>query len=96
MPSVAPMSQTKGEVVHSEVDVLVIGAGPAGVMAADVLARYTKRGLTCRIIDKRSGKLDNGKFRSRGLCLARARAALRDGRLATTVVADRSRACRSS
>ncbi|KAI5479586.1 phenol 2-monooxygenase [Pseudohyphozyma bogoriensis] len=30
-------------------------------MAADMLARFTARGLTVRIIDKRSGKLDNGQ-----------------------------------
>lgn len=30
-------------------------------MLAAVLARYTDRGLTVRIIDKRSGKLDNGQ-----------------------------------
>jgi len=61
MPSVTPTPLSAGEVVHSEVDVLIIGAGPAGVMAAEVLARYTKHGLTCRIIDKRSGQLDNGQ-----------------------------------
>ncbi|KAK4705032.1 phenol 2-monooxygenase (NADPH), partial [Phenoliferia sp. Uapishka_3] len=46
---------------ESNVDVLIIGAGPAGVMAADVLARFTERGLTVRIVDKRSGNLDNGQ-----------------------------------
>ena len=30
--------------------------------AADVLARYTAQGLTCRIIDKRNAKLDNGEY----------------------------------
>ncbi|GAA5961789.1 hypothetical protein JCM3765_004073 [Sporobolomyces pararoseus] len=45
----------------SKVDVLIIGAGPAGCMALDVLSRYADRGLTCRIIDKRSEKLDNGQ-----------------------------------
>lgn len=45
----------------SEVDVLIIGAGPAGCMALDVLSRYQQRGLTCRILDKRSAKLDNGQ-----------------------------------
>lgn len=63
MPSVTPTPLSAGEVVHSEVDVLIIGAGPAGVMAAEVLSRYTKYGLTCRIVDKRSAKLDNGQSR---------------------------------
>ncbi|KAM0791829.1 hypothetical protein ACM66B_004088 [Microbotryomycetes sp. NB124-2] len=46
---------------ESKVDVLIIGAGPAGLMAADVLSRYSNQGLTCRIIDKRNAKLDNGQ-----------------------------------
>lgn len=71
--------------VESKVDVLIIGAGPAGVMvrffpcslfafnaddaalqAADMFARYTAQGLTCRIIDKRSASLDNGELESCG------------------------------
>ncbi|GAA5929705.1 uncharacterized protein JCM15063_004228 [Sporobolomyces koalae] len=47
--------------IESKVDVLIIGAGPAGCMALDVLSRYASRGLTCRIIDKRSAQLDNGQ-----------------------------------
>ncbi|GAA5913952.1 uncharacterized protein JCM6883_000131 [Sporobolomyces salmoneus] len=49
------------EPIESKVHVLIIGAGPAGCMALDVLSRYAERGLTCRIIDKRSAKLDNGQ-----------------------------------
>lgn len=80
-----PTFNGKEELFHSEVDVLIIGAGPAGVMvrvspcspcsilfsggadlspsmqAADILARYHDRGVSVRIIDKRSGALDNGK-----------------------------------
>ncbi|GAA6017808.1 hypothetical protein JCM11491_004628 [Sporobolomyces phaffii] len=47
--------------IESNVDVLIIGAGPAGCMALDVLSRYAERGLTCRILDKRSAALDNGQ-----------------------------------
>ncbi|GJN93616.1 hypothetical protein Rhopal_006673-T1 [Rhodotorula paludigena] len=45
----------------SYVDVAIIGAGPAGCMAADVLSRFTDRGLSVRVFDKRSAKLDNGQ-----------------------------------
>ncbi|BGP57620.1 hypothetical protein JCM8202v2_005264 [Rhodotorula sphaerocarpa] len=45
----------------SHVDVAIIGAGPAGCMALDVLSRYADRGLTVRCFDKRSAKLDNGQ-----------------------------------
>ena len=53
-------SEAEANLDASKVDVLIIGAGPAGVMAADMLARFTARGLTVRIVDKRSGALDNG------------------------------------
>ncbi|GAA6022017.1 hypothetical protein JCM10207_002409 [Rhodosporidiobolus poonsookiae] len=49
------------EHLESKVDVLIIGAGPAGCMAADTLARFTERGVTVRVLDKRSAKLDNGQ-----------------------------------
>ncbi|GAA5862361.1 hypothetical protein JCM3774_002491 [Rhodotorula dairenensis] len=45
----------------SYVDVAIIGAGPAGCMALDVLSRYSDRGLTVRCFDKRTAKLDNGQ-----------------------------------
>ncbi|POY76369.1 hypothetical protein BMF94_0566 [Rhodotorula taiwanensis] len=45
----------------SYVDVAIIGAGPAGCMALDVLSRYADQGLTVRCFDKRSAKLDNGQ-----------------------------------
>ncbi|BGO94437.1 hypothetical protein NBRC10512v2_006547 [Rhodotorula toruloides] len=45
----------------SFVDVAIIGAGPAGCMAADVLSRFSARGLTVRIFDKRSAQLENGQ-----------------------------------
>lgn len=49
------------DIKQSNVDVLVIGAGPAGVIAADWLARFTKYGVTARVIDKRSHKVFTGQ-----------------------------------
>ncbi|KAI5118756.1 hypothetical protein M0805_004842 [Coniferiporia weirii] len=43
---------------ESAVDVLIIGAGPAGLMAANALARA---GISVRIIDKRSKKVEVGQ-----------------------------------
>lgn len=40
------------------VDVLVVGAGPAGCMAAVTLARY---GVDFRIIDQRSERIRGGQ-----------------------------------
>ncbi|KAN0089908.1 FAD binding domain protein [Hyaloscypha variabilis] len=42
----------------SSVDVLIVGAGPAGLMAATWFARY---GVNARIIDKRGTKIFNGQ-----------------------------------
>lgn len=41
---------TMPAIKESEVDVLIIGAGPAGLMAANALAR---NGIKVRIIDQR-------------------------------------------
>ncbi|PVH81063.1 hypothetical protein DL98DRAFT_560028 [Cadophora sp. DSE1049] len=43
---------------HSEVDVLIVGAGPAGLMAATWMARC---GIKTRIVDKRGAKIFNGQ-----------------------------------
>ncbi|KAK7206649.1 FAD binding domain-containing protein [Myxozyma melibiosi] len=43
---------------ESNVDVLIIGAGPAGLMTATWLART---GVSCRIIDKRTDKIFAGQ-----------------------------------
>lgn len=43
---------------ESKVDVLIIGAGPAGLMMATSLARY---GVHARIVDKRGTKIFNGQ-----------------------------------
>lgn len=42
---------------HSEVDVLIVGAGPAGLMAATWMARC---GIKTRIVDKRGTKIYSG------------------------------------
>ncbi|EXJ73045.1 uncharacterized protein A1O5_04194 [Cladophialophora psammophila CBS 110553] len=43
---------------HSEVDVLIIGAGPAGLMMANWMSRC---GIRTRIVDKRGTKIFNGQ-----------------------------------
>jgi 2-polyprenyl-6-methoxyphenol hydroxylase-like FAD-dependent oxidoreductase len=42
----------------SEVDVLIVGAGPAGLMAATWMSRL---GINARIIDKRGTKVFSGQ-----------------------------------
>lgn len=44
---------------YSEVDVLIVGAGPAGLMLANWLSRYP--GIKTRIVDKRGTKIFNGQ-----------------------------------
>lgn len=46
------------ELPESEVDVLIIGAGPAGLMLALWLARL---GVKARIVDKRTAKIYSGQ-----------------------------------
>jgi phenol 2-monooxygenase len=43
--------------VNSLVDVLIVGAGPAGLMAATWMSRC---GIKTRIVDKRGTKIFNG------------------------------------
>ena len=45
---------TNGTVKESKVDVLVIGAGPAGLMASNALQRA---GVSVRVVDKRGAVL---------------------------------------
>jgi phenol 2-monooxygenase (NADPH) len=43
--------------VQCQVDVLIVGAGPAGCMAASTLARY---GIDFRLMDKRAARTQAG------------------------------------
>lgn len=49
---------TEREIPTSEVDVLIIGAGPAGLMMALWMARL---GIKTRIVDKRTSKVFSGQ-----------------------------------
>ncbi|ROV89392.1 hypothetical protein VSDG_08644 [Cytospora chrysosperma] len=51
-------TQTAGGVPESNVDVLIIGAGPAGLMAASWMAHC---GIKTRIVDKRNSKIFTGQ-----------------------------------
>ncbi|CAH7672897.1 FAD binding domain-containing protein [Phakopsora pachyrhizi] len=53
------LSELTAKQKQSDVDVLIIGAGPAGLMAAACLARYGVHNV--RIVDKRSTKIFTGQ-----------------------------------
>lgn len=52
------MAITNGQKAESHVDVLIVGAGPAGLMMAEWMA---KCGINTRIVDKRGTKIFNGQ-----------------------------------
>ena len=61
-PRVHPAAEgatRRSEGFPEEVDVLVVGAGPAGMIAAAQLSRFT--GVNARIIDRRPGRLEVGQ-----------------------------------
>lgn len=64
--ALATESISNGPQVTSNVDVIVIGAGPAGLMAAMAL---TRAGVSVRVVDKRAqrvmvGHADGGQART--------------------------------
>jgi phenol 2-monooxygenase len=61
-PRIQPAAGTgidRPEELPDLVDVLIVGAGPAGMVAAAQLARFP--GITTRIIDRRGGRLEIGQ-----------------------------------
>ena len=62
-PEVSEPSQLRGtvdrEVLPEEVDVLIVGCGPAGLTLAAQLAAFP--GITTRIVDQKSGPLQLGQ-----------------------------------
>lgn len=54
------MASSDSSIKHSNVDVLIIGAGPAGLMAANWFAAQGL-GTTTRIVDKRNDKIFTGQ-----------------------------------
>ena len=60
-----PSTGTINGARESKVDVLVIGAGPAGVMAGNALA---KAGINVRVIDKRYAYISIAGILVSGFC----------------------------
>ncbi|HMN21816.1 MAG TPA: FAD-dependent monooxygenase [Ottowia sp.] len=61
-PRVQPASEVglnRPERIPDQVDVLIVGAGPAGMIAAAQLAQFP--GITTRIVDRRAGRLEIGQ-----------------------------------
>jgi phenol 2-monooxygenase len=61
-PRIQPAAGTgidRPDELPDEVDVLIVGAGPAGMIAAAQLAQFP--GITTRIIDRRDGRLEIGQ-----------------------------------
>jgi phenol 2-monooxygenase (NADPH) len=57
-PEVAPSSDIQGE-LPAEVDVLIVGCGPAGLVLAAQLAAFP--GITTRIVERKPGPLELGQ-----------------------------------
>ena len=76
-----------------EVDVLIVGAGPAGMIAAAQLSQFP--GVTTRIVDRRASRLEVGLAERAGAAVEQGRARALEGQggrrvgPAQAVVADR-------
>ncbi|MFT4258147.1 FAD-dependent monooxygenase [Microbacterium sp.] len=58
-PRVLPAGAERPDELPDEVDVLIVGSGPAGMLLAAQMSQYP--GITTRIIEKREGRLELGQ-----------------------------------
>jgi threonine dehydrogenase-like Zn-dependent dehydrogenase len=58
-PRVQPAAGARSQELRDQVDVLIVGAGPAGLIAAAQLAQFPN--ITTRIVERRNGRLEVGQ-----------------------------------
>lgn len=58
-PSISPTVEAAPELLPDEVDVLIVGAGPAGLVLAAQLAQFPE--ITTRIVERKAGPLELGQ-----------------------------------